>query len=108
MRLLKKLLLGGEGIVLVASFLALCLLPLVDAAGRSLGGFHVPGSADLVQAVTLWLTFAVALDRYGMFRLGVSAKVYRATTDGDSFGTLPAIRTRDRWVNLAGEFTISF
>jgi len=51
---------------------------------------------------------SVALDRYGMFRLGVTAKVYRATTAGDSFGTLPAISTRDRWVNLAGEFTISF
>lgn len=51
---------------------------------------------------------SVALDSGRMFRLGVTAKVYRATTDGDSFGTLPAIRTKDRWVNLAGEFTISF
>ena len=64
---------------------------------------------------------SVALDRAKMFRLGVTTKVYRATTDGDSFrilefgsrsghsfGTLPAIRTKDRWINVAGEFTISF
>lgn len=51
---------------------------------------------------------SVALDRGGMFRLGGSARVFRATTDGDSFGTLPAIRTKDRWINLTGEFTISF
>ena len=51
---------------------------------------------------------SVALDQGKMFRLGVTTKVYRATTDGDSFGTLPAIRTKDRWVNIAGEFTISF
>ena len=51
---------------------------------------------------------SVALDRAKMFRLGVTTKVYRATTDGDSFGTLPAIRTKDLWINLAGEFTISF
>lgn len=65
MRILKKLLLAGEGIVLVASFLALCLLPLVDTAGRSLGGFHVPGAADLVQVLTLWLTFVGALAATG-------------------------------------------
>ncbi|BDU72745.1 TRAP transporter large permease [Mesoterricola silvestris] len=65
MNLLRKLLRAGEGIVLVASFLALCLLPLVDTAGRSLGGFHVPGSADLVQSVTLWLTFVGALAATG-------------------------------------------
>lgn len=51
---------------------------------------------------------SVALDSGRMFRLGVTTKVYRATTDGDSFGTLPAIRTKDRWINVAAEFTISF
>ena len=37
------------------------LLPLVDAVGRPLGGFHVPGSAAYVQQLTLWLAFVGGL-----------------------------------------------
>ncbi|BDU77139.1 TRAP transporter large permease subunit [Mesoterricola sediminis] len=48
------------GTVLVASFALLMGLPLADALGRA-GGFHLPGSAELVQVLTLWLTFAGGL-----------------------------------------------
>ncbi|MEZ5401476.1 MAG: outer membrane beta-barrel protein [Bryobacteraceae bacterium] len=54
------------------------------------------------------LGLSVALDRYEHFRLGVTTRVYRGRTEGDAFGSLPAIRTRDTWVNTAGEFTFSF
>jgi C4-dicarboxylate transporter, DctM subunit len=33
------------------------LLPLVDAVGRPLGGFHIPGSSAWVGQITLWLAF---------------------------------------------------
>jgi hypothetical protein len=51
---------------------------------------------------------SVALDRYQRFRLGVTSKVYRGHTEGDPLGQVPGLRTRDRWVNLFGDFTISF
>jgi hypothetical protein len=51
---------------------------------------------------------SVALDRYEHFRLGVTTRVFRGRTDGDAFGSVPAIRTRDTWINTAGEFTFSF
>ncbi len=51
---------------------------------------------------------SVALDRRQHFRLGVTTKVYRGNTEGDAFGQLPAIRSRDRWLNVFGEFGVSF
>jgi C4-dicarboxylate transporter DctM subunit len=39
----------------------LALLPLAEALGRTLGGVHVPGSADYVQQLTLWIAFVGAL-----------------------------------------------
>ena len=33
------------------------LLPLIDAVGGLLGGFHIPGSSAYVQQLTLWLAF---------------------------------------------------
>ncbi len=42
---------------LVAAFLAAIALPLSDAFGRKLGGLHVPGSASIIQLLTLWLAF---------------------------------------------------
>ena len=51
---------------------------------------------------------SVALDRRKMFRLGVTSRVYRAETSGDAFGAVPAVRTRDQWVNTVAEFTVSF
>jgi tripartite ATP-independent transporter DctM subunit len=64
-KLIGRLLRGGEAILLLASFGVLILLPLLDTAGRSLGRFHVPGGGDLVQEVTLWLTFVGALAAAG-------------------------------------------
>jgi tripartite ATP-independent transporter DctM subunit len=46
-----------EGGVLVAAFLLSMLLPLIDAIGRPLGGFFVPGSASYRAQLTLWLAF---------------------------------------------------
>lgn len=46
-----------EDWVLVAAFLVAIVLPLVDAVGRPLGGFHVPGNATYLQQLTLWLAF---------------------------------------------------
>jgi tripartite ATP-independent transporter DctM subunit len=46
-----------EGGVLVAAFLVSMALPLIDAIGRPLGGFSVPGSATYRAQLTLWLAF---------------------------------------------------
>lgn len=51
---------------------------------------------------------SVAFDRGNHFRLGGGVRVYRATTTGDSFGSLPAVQTQDRWINALVEFTFSF
>ena len=37
------------------------LLPLIDAVGGLLGGFHIPGSSAYVQQLTLWLAFVGGL-----------------------------------------------
>lgn len=49
-----------EGL-LVGAFLAAIVLPLIDALGRPLGGFHVPGAAVYLQQLTLWLAFVGGL-----------------------------------------------
>ena len=46
----------GEG-SLVAGFLLLTAMPLVDFLGRPLFGFHIPGSATYTQQLTFFLTF---------------------------------------------------
>ena len=46
-----------EGAVLVFAFLLSMVLPLIDAFGRPLGGFSVPGSAAYRAQLTLWLSF---------------------------------------------------
>jgi tripartite ATP-independent transporter DctM subunit len=46
----------GEGL-LVAGFLLLTALPLVDFLGRPLAGFHIPGSMNYTQQLTFFLTF---------------------------------------------------
>jgi tripartite ATP-independent transporter DctM subunit len=50
-----------EQSVLVATLALATLLPLIDAFGRPLGGFHIPGSAAYVQQLTLWLAFVGGL-----------------------------------------------
>ena len=47
----------AEEAVLAAALLAAMALPLIDAVGRPLGGFHVPGGAPYLQQLTLWLAF---------------------------------------------------
>lgn len=42
---------------LITALGLLALFPLVEAVGRPLGGFHVPGSSAYVQQLVLWLAF---------------------------------------------------
>ena len=46
-----------EGVAVTAAFLLSMLLPLIDAVGRPLGNFSVPGSASYRAQLTLWLAF---------------------------------------------------
>src|SRR5512147_2779622 len=46
----------GQGI-LVAAFLLLTAMPLVDFLGRPLAGFHIPGSSTYTQQLTFYLAF---------------------------------------------------
>ncbi len=50
----------------------------------------------------------VVLDRARHFRVGVTTKVYQGHTKGDPLGFVPPLKTRDRWVNVFGEFGFSF
>jgi len=50
-----------EDAALVAALGLATVVPLVDAIGRPLGGFHIPGSALYVQQLTLWLAFVGGL-----------------------------------------------
>src|SRR5437867_3852563 len=56
-----SLLHGIKGGVLVLAFLLSMALPIVDAIGRRLGGFSVPGSDTYRAQLTLWLAFLGAL-----------------------------------------------
>ncbi|HBD10061.1 MAG TPA: C4-dicarboxylate ABC transporter permease, partial [Syntrophobacteraceae bacterium] len=47
---------AGQG-ALVASFLLLTAMPLVDFLGRPLADFHIPGSATYTQQLTFYLAF---------------------------------------------------
>jgi len=46
-----------EAGLLVAALLAAAFLPLSDTLGRALGGHYVPGGADWLQQLVLWLAF---------------------------------------------------
>jgi C4-dicarboxylate transporter DctM subunit len=50
-----------EDAALVAALALATVVPLIDAFGRPLGGFHIPGSALYVQQLTLWLAFVGGL-----------------------------------------------
>ena len=54
------------------------------------------------------LSATAFVDRAKHFRLGVTSKVYRGHTDGEPLGSAPGARTRDRWINVYGEFGFSF
>jgi hypothetical protein len=49
-----------------------------------------------------------AVDRSGHFRVGVVTRVYRGHTEGQPIGTIPGVRTSDRWYHIMGEFGFSF
>jgi len=51
---------------------------------------------------------SVFLDQARHFRTGASAKMYRGHTQGDPLGAAPGLRTRDHWLQLYGEFGLSF
>jgi hypothetical protein len=51
---------------------------------------------------------SVAIGESERWRIGGTVTLYRARTDGDSFGDLPAITTRDRWINTAIEVGFGF
>jgi tripartite ATP-independent transporter DctM subunit len=42
---------------LIGALGLLALFPLVEALGRPLGGFHIPGGAAYVQQLVLWIAF---------------------------------------------------
>ena len=48
------------------------------------------------------------VDRSQHFRIGVNSKVYRAHTKGDQLGSVPGVRTRDRWVNISARWGSAF
>jgi len=58
---LAALLRRTEDGAVIAALAFATLLPLIDAVGRPLGGFHVSGSAAYVQQLTLWLAFVGGL-----------------------------------------------
>ena len=51
----------AEQALLVAALAVATVLPLIDAFGRPLGGFHVPGAGSILQLVTLWIAFVGGL-----------------------------------------------
>jgi C4-dicarboxylate transporter, DctM subunit len=48
---------GAEETILTATLSLVTILLLIDAIGRPLGGFHVPGKDEYVKQLTLWLAF---------------------------------------------------
>lgn len=60
-----------------------------------------------------WGGYALAgvnyfLDSGKLFRVGATVKTYRGHTEGDPFAAVPGFKTNDRWINVLGEFGISF
>lgn len=51
----------AEQALLVAALAVATTLPIIDAIGRPLGGFHVPGAGSILQLVTLWTAFVGGL-----------------------------------------------
>jgi tripartite ATP-independent transporter DctM subunit len=52
---------GAEKTILTATLALATILLLIDAVGRPLGGFHVPGKDEYVKQLTLWLAFVAGL-----------------------------------------------
>lgn len=49
-----------------------------------------------------------ALTSGGALRVGVTSRISQGTTDGPSVGEIPAVKTRDRWVNTYFHLSLSF
>lgn len=77
-----------EGL-LIAAFLALAVLPMIDFVARPLGRFHVPSSATYVQLLTFFLTFL------GGLAATVSSEHLRLST---------AVLLGERRMRRAGDF----
>jgi C4-dicarboxylate transporter DctM subunit len=54
-----------EEFILVATLALTTVFLLIDAIGRPLGGFHVPGKDDYVKEMTLWMAFVGGLAAAG-------------------------------------------
>lgn len=50
----------------------------------------------------------VSLTSGGALRFGVTSRIYQGSTDGPSVGQIPAVETRDRWVNTYVHLSLSF
>ena len=61
MRTLVRSLRRTEDGLVIAIFALAMGLPVLDTLSRAVGGFHLKGSSDLMQQVTLWLVFLGAL-----------------------------------------------
>lgn len=87
---LKPRLENLEKSALVIALLLFTVLPLIDAVGRHMGGFHIPGAASYLQHLTLWLTFLG-----GLLAAGRDAHLTLSTA-----GILPEGRMRQaaRWI----------
>ena len=48
------------------------------------------------------------LDTGRHFRVGVTAKMYRAHTEGEPLQDVPGVRTKDRWLLVGADFGFSF
>ena len=57
-----------EGGILIGALVLLAALPLAEAVGRKVGGYLVPGAAQWIRLLVLWLTFVGGLYATGRGR----------------------------------------
>ncbi len=50
-----------EDAVLVAIFAGVVILPIIEALGRPIRGFHIPGASQYLRHMVLWLSFVGGL-----------------------------------------------
>src|SRR5687768_13533045 len=82
-----------ERVLLIAGLALLAALPLAEALGRRFGGFLVPGAAEWIRILVLWLTFVG-----GLYATGRMRHLTLSTTDLMREG--PVLR----WGRLAATF----
>ncbi|HSD27503.1 MAG TPA: TRAP transporter small permease subunit [Vicinamibacteria bacterium] len=59
---------GFEGLLVLAVLAAAALLPLAEALGRLAGGYLIPGAAEWMRLLLLWMTFLAGLYAAGAGR----------------------------------------